>query len=132
MKKPLLLTTVSLLAASPVSYAQDTLPGGLGKQLQDPKKLKAIIESGDLKFVIVDVRPESTYESGHIPAAINIPRGFTSDIKNPPEKDKYLILYAYYEELSQVAGERLIADGYKYIFVWGSIRDWPYKLEKSK
>ena len=115
-----------------MSYGQDTLPGGIGKELQDPKKLKAVIESGDPKFVIVDVRPEYAYESGHIPTAINIPRGFISDVKNPPPKDKYIILYCYGGLTSPGAGERMLADGYKYIFVWGGITDWPYDLEKIK
>ena len=54
-----------------------------------PKKLKAIIESGDPKYVIVDVRNERQYKKGHIPTAINIFDGKTSIMKNPPEKNKF-------------------------------------------
>ena len=69
---------------------------------------------------------------GHIPTAINIPLGFVSDIKTPPPKDKYIILYCYGGLTSPAAGQRMLAEGYKYIFVWGGITDWPYKLETSK
>ena len=62
----------------------------------------------------------------------NIPFGFIRDVKNPPSKDKYIILYCYGGLSSPAAGERLKAKGYKYIFVWGGITDWPYELVTSK
>jgi rhodanese-related sulfurtransferase len=133
MKKALLLITVSLLAASSVSYGKDTLPGGLGKELKDTKKLKAIIDSGDPKYVIVDVRTEREYKKGHISTAINIPAGITSDMKNPPEKDKYIIIYCNAGVQSHYAAKRMHANGYKYVLDWGGIWGyWPYKLEKSE
>jgi rhodanese-related sulfurtransferase len=133
MKKALLLITVLLLAVSVVSYGQDTFPGGLGKELQDPKKLKAIIESGDPKYVIVDVRDERQYKKGHIPTAINIFDGKTSKMKKPPAKDKYIIIYCNAGVSSHFAAKTMIADGYKYVLDWGGIWGfWPYKLEKSE
>jgi len=97
-----------------------------------PKGLKKVIDSQDLKFVIVDVRSESEYYKGHIQTAINIPGGIISDTKNPPPKGKYIILYCTAGYRSEEAGKRMLADGYKYIFNWGGIMDWPYKLETSK
>jgi rhodanese-related sulfurtransferase len=133
MKKALLLITVSLLAASAVSYGQDTLPGGLGKELLDAKKLKAIIESGDPKYVIVDARTEREYKEGHIQTAINIPAGITLNMKNPPKKDKYIIIYCNIGVQSQYAAKKMHANGYKYVLDWGGIWGfWPYKLEKSE
>ena len=133
MKKILFLMIISLFSINTSLWAQsDTLPNDLGKKVSTPEGLKKIIDSKDSKFAIVDVRPESAYDKGHIPTAINIPRGFISDTKNPPPKDKYLILYCYHGLTSPAAGERLQADGYKYIFVWGGIADWPYELEASK
>ena len=124
---------LSLFVVNTSSWAQsDTLPNDLGEQVNTPEGLKKVIDSKDHRFVIVDVRPETAYNNGHIPAAINIPRGFISDIKNPPPKDKYIILYCYGGLTSPAAGERMLADGYKYIFVWGGIADWPYELETSK
>ena len=108
------------------------MPDDLGKEIGTPEGLKKVIDGKDMRFVIVDVRAENTYQMGHIPTAINIPNGFISDIKSPPLKDKYLILYCYGGMTSPAAGERLKNDGYKYIYVWGGVSDWPYELEKSK
>ncbi len=133
MKKAFFVLILVLITVSYVFGAGlDTLPNDLWKKVESPEGLKKIIESKDHRFVIVDVRPESAYNKGHIPTAINIPHGFISDIKNPPPKDKHLILYCYGGITSPTAGERLQADGYKYIFVWGGITDWPYELETSK
>jgi len=130
MKKNILFIFLSIILVCSTSWAEiDTLPDDLGKKIGTPEGLKKVIDGKDMRFVIVDVRPETAYQNGHIPTAINIPRGFISDIKNPPSKDKYLILYCYGGLTSPAAGERLQADGYKYIFVWGGIADWPYELE---
>jgi phage shock protein E len=124
---------LSLFVVNTSSWAQsDTLPNDIGKKVNAIEGLKKVIDSKDPRFVIVDVRPETAYNKGHIPAAINIPHGFISDIKNPPPKDKYIILYCYGGLTSPAAGARMLADGYKYIFVWGGISDWPYELETSK
>jgi len=133
MKKAFFVLILVLITVSYVfGTGLDTLPNDLGKKVESPEGLKKIIETKNPRFVIVDVRPENAYQLGHIPTAINIPHGFISDIKNPPPKDKYLILYCYGGITSPAAGERLQADGYKYIFVWGGITDWPYELETAK
>jgi rhodanese-related sulfurtransferase len=133
MKKILFFMILSLFVVSSLSWAQsDTLPNDLGKKISTPEGLKKIIDSQDSKFVIVDLRLESAYNRGHIPTAINVPAGFISDIKNPPSKDKYIILYCYGGQTSRAVGKKMLADGYKYIFVWGGITGWPYELETSK
>ena len=96
MKKASFVITLVLITFSYAFGADlNTLPNDLGKKVESSEGLRKIIESKDPRFVIVDVRPENAYQMGHIPTAINIPRGFISDIKNPPPKDKYLILYCY-------------------------------------
>ena len=133
MKKILFLIILSLITAYTLAWAQsDTLPNNLVEKVNTPEGLKKVIDSQDSKFAIVDVRDESSYNRGHIPTAINIPFGHISDTKNPPSKEKYLILYCYGGRSSRAAGKRLKANGYKYIFVWGGIKNWPYELETSK
>ena len=133
MKKVLFLMILSLFVVNTTSWAQsDTLPKDLGKKVNTAEGLKKVVDSKDPRFVIIDVRPEATYDRGHIPTSINIPLGFVSDSKSPPPKDKYIILYCYGGLTSPGAGQRMLAEGYKYIFVWGGITDWPYKLETSK
>ena len=138
MKKNFVLAIVLLMASSTASYGRDTLPGGLGEKLKNPKNLKAVIDSGDSKYVIVDVREGWEYKEGHIPTAINIPRGNTSNMKNPPEKDKYIIIYCEDGLRSLHAAIKMHSDGYKFVLDWGGIRKeifsselrWPYELNK--
>ena len=60
--------------------------------------------------------------------------GLPSDkiIRQSCGKADDVIIYCYGGMTSPAAGERLQANGYKYIFVWGGITDWPYELETSK
>ena len=113
-----------------LTWAQiDTLPEGLGKKISTPEGLREVIESRDPRIVIVDVRPPDEYAAGHIPSAINIPGGLTADLKNPPAKDKYLVIYCFGGRRSPAAGEKMVADGYKHVLVWGGIVNWPYPKE---
>ena len=121
----LLLLSLSTLARAQI----DTLPDGLGKTISTAEGLRQIVESKDARFVIIDVRPPTEYAAGHIPTAINIPGGLTADMTAPPSKDRYLILYCLGGMRSPSAGERMLADGYKYVFVWGGITKWPYARE---
>lgn len=133
MKKILCLAILSLFSINTSLWAQtDTLPNDLGKKVISAEGLKNVIESEDSRFVIVDVRPKSAYDMGHIPTAVNIPSGLVSDVENPPPTDKYIILYCFGGLTSPAAGEKMIANGYKHILVWGGINSWPYELEKSK
>jgi phage shock protein E len=129
------LSFIVLLLALPLStpaWAQaDTWPDGLGKDLSTPEGLRKLIERKDPRLVIVDVRPPAEYAAGHIPTAINIPGGITADMKAPPSKDKYLVLYCHGGMRSPAAGEKMRADGYPHVFVWGGIVNWPYPREPS-
>ena len=133
MKRILFFMILSLFVVNISSCVQtDTLPNDIGKKVSSPKGLKKVIDNQDLEFVIVDVRSETEYYNGHIPTAINMPGGIISDTKNPPPKDKYIILYCTAGLRSEEAAKRMLADGYKYVFNWGGIMDWTYKLEASK
>lgn len=126
---------VALLLALPLcapAWAQtDTLPDGLGKEIRTPEGLRKVIERKDPRFVIVDVRPPADYAAGHIPTAINIPGGITADVQAPPSKDKYMVLYCHGGMKSPAAGDKMLADGYRHVFVWGGILSWPYERETS-
>ena len=133
MKTILYLLAIFLFVSNTPAWTQsDTLPNDLSRTVNTSEGLKAVIDGKDPRFVIVDVRNESAYERGHIPTAINIPRGYVSDVQIPPAKDKYIILYCFNGLTSPGAGERMLADGYEYILVWGGIADWPYELESSQ
>ena len=132
MKKRSFVALLLVLPLCAPAWAQtDTLPDGLGKEIRTPEGLRKVIERKDPRFVIVDVRPPSDYAAGHIPTAINIPGGITADIQAPPSKDKYMVLYCHGGMKSPAAGDKMLADGYRHVFVWGGILSWPYERETS-
>jgi rhodanese-related sulfurtransferase len=132
MKRKAFLTLLLVLPLSLSTWAQtDTLPEGMSKDIRTPEGLRALVERKDPRFVIVDVRSPEEYAAGHIPTAINIPGGVTADMKDPPAKDKYMVVYCHGGRKSPAAGEKMLADGYKQVFVWGGILGWPYAREVS-
>ncbi|MDZ4103095.1 MAG: rhodanese-like domain-containing protein [Hydrogenophaga sp.] len=132
MKRKAFLSLLLLLPLSTLTWAQtDTLPQGLSQEIRTPEGLRAVVERKDPRFVIVDVRSPDEYAAGHIPKAINIPGGVTADMKDPPDKGKYIVVYCRGGMKSPAAGEKMLADGYKHVFVWGGIVSWPYAQEVS-
>ena len=109
----------------------DTLPNGLGEKLKNAARLKEVIDNNEPNYVIIDVRSDDAYKAGHIPTAINMPNGIISDMKKPPEKDKYIILYCDFGQTSKHVATEMIKDGYSYVLAWGGIEYWPYGLETS-
>ena len=132
MKRLPFIALLLTLPFSPPAWSEtDTLPDGLGKDIRTPEGLRNLIERKDPRFVIVDVRSPAEYAAGHIPTAISVPGGITADIKAPPSKDKYLVLYCHGGMKSPAAGEKMRADGYNHVLVWGGIVNWPHARETS-
>ena len=135
MSRILLSITISLsivLSLSCGTDVVDTLPNGLGKELKNAAKLKEVIDKNEPNYVIIDVRRDDVYKAGHIPTAINMPDGIIADMKKPPEKDKYIILYCDFGQTSKSVAKKMLKEGYPYILSWGGIEYWPYDLESSK
>lgn len=83
-------------------------------------------------FVILDVREQDEYDSGHIPGAILIPY---TEIHNKAEetlleKDKLILVYCRSGRRSKIAAESLAELGYTNIKEFGGIIDWPYDVEQ--
>lgn len=132
MKRQAFIALLLLLPLCTPTWAQiNTLPDGLGEEIRTPEGLKKIIDLQDPRFVIVDARSPAEYAGGHIPTAVNIPGGVTADIKAPPSKDKYIVVYCHGGMKAPAACEKMLADGYKHVFVWGGIVNWPYPKETS-
>jgi rhodanese-related sulfurtransferase len=110
------------LAVQPTGMVRDRHTARwVGQDIRSPEGLRKLIERKDPRFVIVDVRSPAEYAAGHIPTAISVPGGITADIKAPPSKDKYLVLYCHGGMKSPAAGEKMRADGYRHVLVWGGI-----------
>lgn len=82
------------------------------------------------KVIVVDVRTAEEYKQGHIKEAINIPN--ESILSQQPEqladKNAVLLVYCRTGVRSRDASEKLTGMGYKNVFDFGGIADWPYEV----
>ena len=78
--------------------------------------------------IVVDVREQSEYDSGHIENAILMPLGEIDDIAGAilPNKDSVVLVYCRSGNRSATAAEKLISLGYNNVYDFGGIIDWPY------
>lgn len=76
--------------------------------------------------VIVDVRGQDEYDSGHIPGAINIPNETIRDSMPDglPDLDQIILIYCKSGMRSRKAAKKLNDIGYKNIYEFGGINDW--------
>ena len=95
------------------------------------EEAKARMDSGD-NIIVVDVRTEAEYDSGHIPNAILIPNETISDTKPAllPELNAEILVYCRSGNRSAQAARKLIAMGYTNVSDFGGIIDWPYETTK--
>lgn len=80
-------------------------------------------ESG---YIILDVRTEQEYESGHIPNAICIPNESIGDSepKQLPDKSQLILVYCRSGRRSKQAAQKLADMGYTNIREFGGINTW--------
>ena len=95
----------------------------------DAEEAKLMMDNQEV--IIIDVREENEYTRGHVPNSILIP---LSTIKEEndilPEKEKTILVYCRSGSRSAKAAKILSHMGYKHIYNFGGILDWPYDIEK--
>lgn len=87
-------------------------------------------ESG---YIILDVRRQDEFDSGHIPGAVLLPNesiSATESIPSLPDKDQKILIYCRSGNRSKQAAEKLVGLGYTNIYEFGGINDWPYETEE--
>ena len=86
---------------------------------------KKMMEMDD-DLIIVDVRRQDEYDSGHIPGAICIPN--ESIASDPPEAlpdfEQVILVYCRSGRRSKEASKKLADMGYSNIYEFGGIIDW--------
>ena len=121
---PLLLTFLLLLtgcggSGSDSSYQQITQEEA--KEMMDTEEV-----------IILDVREQDEYDSGHIPGAVLLPVG-TIDGDTAAavisEKDSKVLVYCRSGNRSKTASSTLAELGYTNIYEFGGINTWPYETE---
>ena len=83
--------------------------------------------------VIVDVRRQDEYDSGHIPGAILIPNESITD-KQPqqlPDLNQVILIYCRSGRRSKEASQKLAEMGYTNIYEFGGINTWTGEVEKQ-
>ncbi|WP_313339684.1 rhodanese-like domain-containing protein [Sedimentibacter sp.] len=94
------------------------------------EEAKAIIDSEDV--IILDVRTQEEYNSGHIENAVLLP---VTEIANRAEevlvdKNAKILIYCRSGNRSATAAKDLIKLGYTNVYDFGGINDWPYEIVK--
>ena len=94
------------------------------------EEAKEMMDTQDV--IILDVREQDEYDSGHIPGAVLLPVG-TIDEETAaeviPEKDSTVLVYCRSGNRSKTASSAMAELGYTNIYEFGGINTWPYETE---
>ena len=84
------------------------------------------------EVLILDVREQHEYDSGHIPGAVLLPVGtITKDTAADviDDLDTVVLVYCRSGNRSKTASQTLVDLGYTNIYEFGGITTWPYEVE---
>ena len=115
---PLLLLT-GCGGASADSYQQITQEEA--KEMMDAQEV-----------ILLDVREQDEYDSGHIPGAVLLPVGTIDEdtaAEVIPGKDSTVLVYCRSGNRSKTASAALAELGYTDIYEFGGINSWLYETE---
>ena len=103
------------------AYIDESLTQEEAKEMMDTQEV-----------IILDVREQDEYDSGHIPGAVLLPVGSideTTAAQVIPEKDSTVLVYCRSGNRSKTASSTLADLGYTNIYEFGGINTWPYETE---
>lgn len=83
--------------------------------------------------IVLDVREQDEFDTGHIPGAVLLPVGtITKDTAAAviPELDSVVLVYCRSGNRSKKASQALADLGYTGIYEFGGINTWPYEVEQ--
>ena len=89
-------------------------------------------EMNNRDVIILDVRTEDEYNSGHIENSVLIP---VDDLEDKAEellvnKEQKILVYCRSGNRSKKAADLLVEMGYTNVYDLGGIKDWPYEIVK--
>ena len=85
------------------------------------------------EVVLLDVREQHEYDSGHIPGAVLLPVGTIAEDTAAAvidELDTVVLVYCRSGNRSKTASQALADLGYTNVYEFGGINDWPYEIEE--
>ena len=94
----------------------------------EPESLLTLTQNPDSTIWIIDVRPASAYNNGHIPTSKSYPSSEIMDRLDELPKSQNLIFYCETGGRAQMVINNLEDAGYTRMFNWGGYTRWPYDL----
>ena len=85
------------------------------------------------EVLILDVREQDEYDSGHIPGAMLLPVGtITKETAAAviADSNTTVLVYCRSGNRSKTASQALVDLGYTNVYEFGGINSWPYEIEK--
>lgn len=106
-----------------------TVPKASGFTNITPEEAKRRLDS-EKNIILIDVRTNEEYETGHITSAVLIPvdrleQEANSKLQN---KDTPIFVYCRSGSRSTAAANILVKQGYKNVYNLGGIINWPYEV----
>lgn len=127
MKKLLYIMLAAVLLLGGCGGADN----GTAYQQISQETAKEMMDSQGL--IILDVREQSEYDSGHIPGAVLLPVGSIDQDTAAavlPDKDSTVLVYCRSGNRSKTASAALAELGYTAVYEFGGINTWPYEIVK--
>ena len=121
---PLLISLLLLLTGCGGNSADGSY------QQHTQQEAKEMMDSHEL--ILLDVREQDEYDSGHIPGAVLLPVGTIDEdtaAEVIPGKDSTVLVYCRSGNRSKTASSTLAELGYTNIYEFGGINTWPYETE---
>jgi len=121
---PLLISLLLLLTGCGESTADSSY------QQITQEEAKEMMDTQEV--IVLDVREQDEYDSGHISGAVLLPVGSIDEDSAAeviPEKDSVVLVYCRSGNRSKTASSTLAELGYTNIYEFGGINTWPYETE---
>ncbi len=115
----------------PDTSESDAPPASAEPQKIGPEKAKEMLDAGGV--ILVDVRRADEYEAEHIPGALLLPNETILEEAEEklPDKEAVILIYCRSGNRSAQAAEKLARLGYRHVYDFGGILDWPYDTVTS-
>lgn len=82
--------------------------------------------------IIIDLRDEDEYDSGHVPTAVNIPYDKLDEYKHKLSNFNEIILYCDRGSSSLLASRKLSKLGYNVVNIYGGFHAYRGDISKEK